>query len=103
MTMADDYCPEVVGTLRKAQKSCERMASILGWEGTFPRVLGVLFKAVVQAVLLFGSETWVLTPRMGRALRSFHHRVTRRITGRPPNQWEDGIWEYPPLEIEMEE
>ena len=101
--MADDYCPEVVGTLRKAQKSCERMASILGWEGTFPRVLGVLFKAVVQAVLLFGSETWVLTPRMGRALRSFHHRVTRRITVRPPNQWEDGIWEYPPLEIEMEE
>ena len=28
----------------------------------------IFFKAVVQAVLLFGSETWVVTPRMGKAL-----------------------------------
>ena len=82
--MADDYCPEVVGTLRKAQKSCERMASILGWEGTFPRVLGVLFKAVVQEILLFGSEMWVMPPHMGRALESSQNRTARQITGRQP-------------------
>ena len=29
---------------------------------------GTFFKAVVQQVLLFGAETWVLTPRIERAL-----------------------------------
>ena len=32
------------------------------------------FNAVVQAVLLFGSRTWVVTPRMGKALGGFRHR-----------------------------
>ena len=30
------------------------------------------FKSVVQAVLLFGSEAWVVAPHMGRALVGFH-------------------------------
>ena len=37
-------------------------------EGASPRVSGMFFKAVVQAVLLFGSEKWVMTPHMGQAL-----------------------------------
>ena len=36
---------------------------------------------VVQAVLLFGAETWVITPRIEKALESFMHRAARRITG----------------------
>ena len=28
----------------------------------------IFFKAMVQAVFLFGSETWVVTPCMGRSL-----------------------------------
>ena len=31
-------------------------------------MLGNFFKVVVQHVLLFGAETWVLTPRIERAL-----------------------------------
>ena len=33
--------------------------------------VGTFFKAVTQAVLLFGEETCVLTPRMERALSIF--------------------------------
>ena len=40
----------------------------------------LFFKAVVHVVLLFGSETWVLTPRMEQAMSSFQHRVARHIT-----------------------
>ena len=54
---------------------------ILIQEGADPKVLGIFFRAVTQAVLLFGAETWVLTPRMERALSSFQHRVAQRITG----------------------
>ena len=39
------------------------------------RVSGVFFKAVVQAVMIFGDETWLVTPRIVRALGGFRHRV----------------------------
>ena len=59
---------------------------------------GNFYKAVAQAVLLFGTETWSLTPSMERALDSFQHRVAKRITRKQPRRRVDVIWEYPPLE-----
>ena len=56
---------------------------------------GNCFKAVVQQVLLFGAETWVVTPRMERALSSFMHGDARRITGRQPRRGWDRKWFYP--------
>ena len=44
------------------------MTRIISKEGAAPRVSGLFFKAVVQALLLFGLETWLVTPCMGRAL-----------------------------------
>ena len=92
LTAADDEWPAVVGNLKKVSKSWAKMTRILGWEGDNPRVLGIFFKAMVQAVLIFWSETWVPTPRMGRALGSFQHRVARRITERQPRRQEEGGW-----------
>ena len=43
------------------------MSQILGREGANVRVSGTLFKAVDQAVILFGSKTWVMNPHMRRA------------------------------------
>ena len=65
MMALDDDWPEMVGRLRKSRESWARLLRILGREGANPMVLGIFFKAVVQAVLLFGSETWVTTPCMG--------------------------------------
>ena len=70
---------------------------MLGREGADPKVLRAFYTAVTQAVLLFGEETWVLTPCMEKALDSFQSRVERKITGRQPRQRKDGRWEYPPL------
>ena len=50
------------------------MKRILIQEGSDPKVLGVSFNDVVQAVLL-GEEMWVLIPQIERALGSFNHRV----------------------------
>ena len=44
---------------------------IMGREGGITRVSGMLFKAVVQVVLMFWAETWVMNPCMGLALRGF--------------------------------
>ena len=48
--------------------------------------VGNFYKALAHVVLMFGAGTWVLTPRMDRALDSFQHRVARRITGRQPSR-----------------
>ena len=77
---SDNEWPSAVGNLRKARKKWARMSRILEREGENERMSGTLFKAMVQAVLLSGSETWVLTPCMGRTLGGFHHRVACRMT-----------------------
>ena len=64
---------------------------------------GNFFKAVVQQVLLFGAETWVVSPMMERALSVFIHGAARRLTGRQPRRGRDGKWHYPSLEGAMKE
>ena len=58
-----------------------KMARILRREGVSLRVSGLCFKAMVQVVLLFRSDTWVVTPRMGKALGGYQAQVARRLTG----------------------
>ena len=65
--------------------------------------MGEIFKAVVQQVLLFGAETWVLTPIIERALESFMHGAVRLITGRQLWRGWNGKWYYPTLEGAMKE
>ena len=63
----------------------------------------MLLKAVVQAVLLFGTETWVMTPCMEWALGSFQHGVAQRITGRQLRRKEGGGRYYPLMATAIEE
>ena len=87
----DDW-PVVVGNIWKAKKSWGQLLRILSREGADPKVSGYFFKAVTQAVLLFGVDTWVITPRMEWALSSFRHRVERKITGRQQRIQGGGSW-----------
>ena len=79
----------MVGNLGKARNSWGLLSQILSQEGADPKALGNFYRAVVQAVLMFGAETWVLTPGMDLALDSFQHRVMRRITRNQPQQQAD--------------
>ena len=103
MTAGDDDSPAVAGNLAKAWKSWGRLQRILRREGATPRISGSFFKAVVQHVLLFGAETWVVTPNMERALSGFLHGAARQLTGRQARREKDGDWYYPSLEGAMRE
>ena len=92
MTAGDDDWPAVAGNLIKARKSWGRLLRILRREGAEKKVSRNFFKAVVQTVILFREETWVLTPRIERALESFMHRDARRITGKQPQRGGGGQW-----------
>ena len=102
-TEGDDDWPSVAGNLLKARKIWGRLLRILCWEGEGARVSGNFFKAVVQAVLLFGAETWVLTPGMERAMDSFQHGAARWLTGRQPRRGGSRRWAYPTLKEAMRE
>ena len=55
MTAGDDYWLAVAGNLVKARKIWGSLLRILSREGVDKRVSGNVFKAVMQAVLLFGE------------------------------------------------
>ena len=59
--------------------------------------------AVTQAVLFFGSETWVLTTKIENSLDTFQGRVARNLTGRQPRCGKDGKRYYPSLVETMKE
>ena len=67
MTTEDDW-PAVVRNLAWVNTVWSRMLRILSREGVAPQVSSFFFKAVIQAVMLFLEETWVITPRMGKSL-----------------------------------
>ena len=39
----------------------------------------MLYKVVVQMVLLYGSNIWVMEGSILKVLEGFHHQATRRI------------------------
>ena len=91
LTEGGDDWPAVAGNLAKARKSWGGLQGILSREGATKRVSGNFSKAVVQQVLMFGAETWVVYLMMERALSAFIHGAARRLTGRKPRKNEG--WE----------
>ena len=70
---------------------------IFGREGADRRTEGRFYLAVVQAVILFGSEKWVMTPQTEKALKGLHHRAVRRMSGMVTKHQRDGTWVYPSI------
>ena len=93
----DDNWPAVVRNLWCTRQKWVWRTRVLIRKGAYTRTLGQIYLAVVQSVLLYGSETWVLTPLIQRVLGGFHHRVSQRLKGWQPHKGRDGGWVYPPL------
>ena len=73
LTAYDDEWPEVVVNLQNALSRWESLFRIYGCKSSDLWTTGTFYNVVVQATLLFVSETWVITPRIGRTLGGFHH------------------------------
>ena len=79
LSEADNNWIAVVSNLRKVWRKWARITRVLSREGADVQTLGRIYVAVIQAVPLYGSETWVLTPCFGEILVRFHHRLARRL------------------------
>ena len=103
LSAADGNWPAVVRNIRQMWKKWEQLAWLLGREGADDQTLGVFNVAVVKVALLYVSETWVMSPRIGRTLGIFRHRVNHRLAGRQPHKILNGMWVYLPMAEAMSE
>jgi hypothetical protein len=77
----DDDWPALKQNLNKAHAKWTRIRRVLSREKANPKAMASFYKAIIQAVLLYGSESWVVTKRMMQTLRGFHNRCARYLTG----------------------
>ena len=93
----------VTANLQKARDRWGRVSRVLTREGANPQVMASFYKAIVQSVLLFASETWCPTDRQWKMLETFHNRCARHITRRHNTPNEDGTWNCPDMETTLRE
>ena len=75
---------------------------VLDKTGETVRSSGMVYKAVANLVLLYSSESWMVTAAMLKVLEGFHHWYTRRILGMTATRGVGGVWEYPPVVAALE-
>ena len=63
---------------------------------------GMMYKAVAHSVILYGSESWVVTGKMLKVLEGLHHWVTKWITGMKATCGVGGELEHPPVLAAMD-
>ncbi len=85
----------VRGNLKKARGFWARLSRTIRAENASPRACGIFYKATVQSILLFGSETWNLSLQSLKCLEGFHKRAAWRMAGKRPTMLPDGTWMYP--------
>ena len=64
-------------------------------EGEDKRVSELLYREVIQVILMFGSESWALSEEMMRAMDSTHVGLLHQIMGNRLRRKAKYSWETP--------
>ncbi len=100
----DDDIQAIRAQLRKARATWARVGQVLRAENVPPRIAAKFYIAVVQAVLLYGSEMWVLSTTALVSLDGFHIRAAYQMAVRhKPQRGPRHGWFYPKLKDVLEE
>lgn len=96
ITNDDNDLPAVDYNLCKARATWGRIGKIIKRKtNSNPKVLAIFYKVIIQSILLYGSESWVINNIMIERLNAFHRRCARFITGRHIRMLDDSTWVYP--------
>ena len=99
LEMGDNDAYGVRARIKKARRAWARIGRVLRSQGAAPRIAGKFFNAVVQAILLYSSETWCLTEGLLRELQGFQTRAAWGMAQEhKPRRTEAREWEYPATE-----
>ena len=67
--------------LSKTRKWWEMAEKVVRKTEAEVRVQGMLYKEIVQSVLLYGRDIWVVMRAMLKVLEGLYHRTARRVAG----------------------
>ena len=87
--------PAVFHNSSKARRRWGVILKVLTNTGEMVQDRGMMYTAVAQKVLLYGSKSWVVTEAMLKILEGFHHQAVSWIAGMMAKRAADGAWEYP--------
>ena len=62
----------------------------------------MLYKAVLQMVLIYVRESWVVMGAMLKFMEGFHHQEDRRISGNMDQRTLGVEWQWPPVADALE-
>ena len=94
-TEKDDDSICIERQIKKAKQRWYRIANILKREGANAICMARFYVTVVQAVLLYGADSWVVTEKDMNKLESFHKRAIRHMTGTHICKLSDKEWVFP--------
>ena len=77
--MGDDW-PDVRRNIMHATSVWEILGTLLWREGAEHKVSEIFYRAVVQEILLYGSETWVILVSMANRVEGTHTEFLQQIT-----------------------
>jgi hypothetical protein len=72
LSQDDDDVQAVRAQIRKARTTWARVRNVLWAQNGAPMTSALFYKAVVQSVLFYSSETWVLSKTVLARLEGFH-------------------------------
>ena len=78
------------------------LEKVLGNMGAPIKAWKIMYKAVVQMVIMYGIEIWVFTDVMMAVLEGFHHRISIRIEGMMARRGNGGEWGWSSVDAETE-
>jgi hypothetical protein len=96
MAQDDDDIQAIQAQLQKARATWARVGEVLWSENASPPIATRFYQAIVQAILLYGSETWIISRTALARLEGFHIRAAYRMAkANKPKRSPGNVWEYP--------
>ena len=96
---SDDDTETIKRQINKTKYRWMRLSRVLKRRDANPLIMGSFYKAVIEAVLLYGSESWVISENNMKNLRSFHNKCARHMVGyhiKLDNK--TNTWTHPPTD-----
>jgi hypothetical protein len=91
----DSDLPACVHIIQRARQKWADLSKLLRQEKAPSELSARFYLVIVSAILLYGSETWVVTKRIEDLLTSFHNRCARTIGKTFIRKTGDDEWVYP--------
>ncbi len=104
MSQDDNDIQAIRAQIRKARSSWACIGQVLRSENVLPFVAARFYQAIIQAILLYGSELWVVSRTAMVRLEGVHIRAAYRMakTNRP-KRGSNREWIYPRSEDVLKE